>query len=294
MTGPASNKVGIYYAYWTHDWDADFVPFVAKVKQLGFDILEVNSGTVTNMSNAERDRLKDEAAAHDVELTFCIGLGPEYDIASEDDAVRANGVDFLKRQAGMLQYMEARELGGIIYSSWPGKLPGGTDKRAYVDRSIESMREVMEVVEECGVLFNVEVVNRFEQYLLNTAEEAVEYCSRVGSDHCKILLDTFHMNIEEDSFRAAILTAGDKLGHLHIGETNRRAPGRGKIPWEEVFGACSGIGYTGSIVMEPFLMPGGEVGRDISVFRDLRGDLDLDEEARRACTFVKDALGRKD
>ena len=56
------NKIGIYYAFWTHDWDADFVPYVAKVKKLGFDILEVNSGTVTRMSGVERDRLKLYAA----------------------------------------------------------------------------------------------------------------------------------------------------------------------------------------------------------------------------------------
>jgi D-psicose/D-tagatose/L-ribulose 3-epimerase len=105
-----------------------------------------------------------------------------------------------------------------------------------------------------------------------------------------MLLDTFHMNIEEDSFRGAILQAGDKLGHVHTGETNRRPPGRGRIPWEEVFGALKEIGYTGSIVMEPFLLPGGQVGRDISVFRDLTEGLDLDDEARRACAFTKEHL----
>ena len=74
----AMNKVGIYYAYWTHDWDADFVPYVEKVAQLGFDILEVNSGTVTNMSNAERDRLKTAAQEANIELTYCIGLPAQY------------------------------------------------------------------------------------------------------------------------------------------------------------------------------------------------------------------------
>lgn len=285
------NKVGIYYAYWTCDWDADFVPFVSKVAALGFDILEVNSGTVTHMPNAERDRLKAAAAKHGIELTFCIGLPPAYDVAAEDGAVRRKGVDFLKRQAEMLRYMGAKELGGILYGCWPGRLPAGvTDRRPFVDRSIESMKEVVKVVEDCGVLFNVEVVNRFEQFIMNTAAEAVEYVRRVGSPNLKILLDSFHMNIEEDSFREAIRTAGDLLGHLHIGETNRRAPGRGRIPWHEIAAALKEIGYRGSIVMEPFLQPGGEVGRDISVFRDLADGLDLDAEARRALAFVRSTL----
>lgn len=285
------NKVGIYYAYWEHNWDADFVPYVDKVKNLGFDILEVNSGTVTNMDNPGRDRLKGAAADAGIELTFCIGLPAPYDIASEDAATRERGIDFLKQQAEMLAYMGARELGGIIYSSWPGSLPEGeTDRRPYADRSVASMKEVMKTVEDCGVLFNVEVVNRFEQYMMNTAAEAVEYVERVGSGHCKILLDTFHMNIEEDSIHDAVVLAGDKLGHVHIGEQNRRAPGRGRIPWDELGAALKQIGYAGSVVMEPFLMPGGEVGRDIRVYRDLSTDVDLDEEARRACSFIKGIL----
>jgi len=286
------NKIGIYYAYWTHDWDADFVPYVAKVKRLEFDILEVNSGTVTRMPNRERDRLRRAAEKAGIELTYCIGLPHRYDIASPDAAVRRNGIAFLKRSAEMLRYMGHRQLGGIIYSSWPGKLPFGEEKRLYLDRSVRSMREVMKVAEDCGVFFNVEVVNRFEQFLLNTAAEAVTYVRRVGSPHCRVLLDTFHLNIEEDSIRDAIVATGAWLGHFHVGETNRRPPGRGRMPWDAIFGALRRIGYTGAITMEPFLMPGGEVGRDISVYRNLGEGLDLDREAGRALKFVRRKLAR--
>ena len=63
------------------------------------------------------------------------------------------------------------------------------------------------------------------------------------------------------------------------------------MPWDEIFGALRKIEYRGAITMEPFLMPGGEVGRDISVYRDLRGGLELDREARRALEFVRAKLG---
>ena len=285
------NKIGIYYAYWTHNWDADFVPFVAKVKKLGFDILEVNSGTVANLTAAGRRRLKDVAADAGIELTSCIGLPRRFDPASPDRATRERGIAFLKKQAVALAATGIRDLGGIVYSYWPGSLPEGeTDKRPYWDRSVRSLREAMKTAEDCGVAFHLEVVNRFEQYLLNTAAEAVRYVKDVGSPNCRVLLDTFHMNIEEDSFAGAIRTAGKRLGHLHIGETNRRAPGRGKIPWDEVCGALRAIRFQGSIVMEPFLMPGGEVGRDIKVYRDLRDELDLDREAARACRFMRRKL----
>jgi D-psicose/D-tagatose/L-ribulose 3-epimerase len=284
------NPIGIYYAYWTRNWDADFVPFIGKVRKLGFDILEVNAGTVTRMSPPQRERLKNAAAEAGIELTYCIGLPHDFDVASENDAVRANGVAFLKEMAGAVAGMGHKTIGGIIYSSWPGKLAPGADKRAAVDRSVASMREAVKTAEDCGVYFHVEVVNRFEQYIMNTAAEAVEYVERVGSDHCRILLDTFHLNIEEDSIHDAIVTAGSRLGHFHIGENNRRAPGRGRIPWSEVCGALKEINYQGALSMEPFLVSGGEVGRDICVYRDLQDGLDLDQEAGRALQFIRQQL----
>jgi len=285
------NPIGIYYAYWTQNWDADFVPYIHKARALGFDILEVNAGTVTRMDERQRRRLREAADEAGIELTYCIGLTPEFDIASEDTAIRRAGVGFLQDMARMAHSMGSTIIGGIIYSSWPGKLPAGTDKRSARERSVASMREAVKVAEDYGAVLHVEVVNRFEQYLLNTAAEAVDYVEQVDSPHCRILLDSFHLNIEEDDLRGAIRTAGRYLGHFHIGETNRRPPGRGRMPWDEIFGGLAEIGYDGAISMEPFLMQGGEVGRDISVFRDLREGADLDEEARTALNFVRGKLG---
>ena len=285
------NPVGIYYAYWTQNWDADFVPYIHKARALGFDILEVNAGTVTRMDDRQRRRLRNAADEAGIELTYCIGLTPEFDIASEDAAIRRVGVEFLQDMARMAHSMGSAIIGGIIYGSWPGRLPAGTDKRSALDWSVASMREAVKVAEDCGAVLHVEVVNRFEQYLLNTAAEAVDYVERVDSPHCRILLDSFHLNIEEDDLRGAIRAAGRHLGHFHIGETNRRPPGRGRMPWDEIFGGLAEIGYDGAISMEPFLMQGGEVGRDISVFRDLREGADLDEEARAALSFVRGKLG---
>ncbi len=93
------NKIGIYYAYWTHYWDVDFHPFVDKVADLGFDILEVNGGTIANLSSAERRELKAHADARGLALTHCIGLGRQYDLASADESCRRNGIAFLGQMA---------------------------------------------------------------------------------------------------------------------------------------------------------------------------------------------------
>ena len=284
------NPVGIHYGYWTQNWNVDFIPFVERAKSSGFDVLEVNAGTVTRFSAPERDRLKRAADAADISLTYCVGLTPDLDLAAADAATRERGVAFLREMARALQQMGGTCLSGIIYSSWPRKLFPDEDKPAAVDRSVAGVREAVKTAEDCGVTFNLEVVNRFEQFILNTATEGVEFAQRVNSPNCRVLLDTFHLNIEEDSIRDAIVATGDYLGHFHLGETNRRPPGRGRMPWAEVFGALREINYQGAVVMEPFVVPGGEVGRDISVYRDLRHGLDLDAEAARAAEFVRAGL----
>jgi len=285
------NKIGIYYAYWTHDWDADFHPFIDKVAELGFDVLEVNGGTIARMTSEERQSLKAHADDKNIILSYCIGLPPAYDIASKDETVRKNGIVFLQKMAEAIGEMGGGNLSGIIYSSWPVTMPEGeTDKRPYIERSVASMKEAIKAAEDNDVIFNMEVVNRFEQFIMNTCDEAIAYVKAVGSPNAKILLDTFHMNIEEDFIGEAIQKAGDKLGHLHIGENNRMPPGYGHIPWTEIGAALRKIHYQGYVVMEPFLMPGGEVGRDIKVFRDMSVGLQLDDEARKALMFIRGVL----
>lgn len=152
------------------------------------------------------------------------------------------------------------------------------------------MKEAVRAAKHNHVTFNLEVVNWFEQYLLNTAAEAVAYVDAVGSPNVRILLDTFHLNIEEDFVGQAIRLAGDKPGHFHVGENNRMPPGYGHIPWTEIGAALRDIGYTGDVVMEPFVSPGGQVGSDIRVYRDLGEGMDLDEEVRKALLFMRGVL----
>ena len=104
------------------------------------------------------------------------------------------------------------------------------------------------------------------------------------------------MNIEEDNLGDAIRYVGvDRLKGFHTGDNNRRAPGRGHIDWDEVFSALSEIGYKGRIVSEPFIMQGGEVGRDIHVYRDLIEnpcEAVIDAEAKYLLEFEQSMLNK--
>lgn len=285
------NKIGIFYTYWVRNWYDDFHPYIDKVADLGYDIIELQSGAVTAMSTTERSALKSHLADRGLDFTTVIGLPADYDVASEDKQVREAGIEYLRTIATAIGELGGGIVGGIIYGSWPCSLPPGeTDKRPYTERSIASMKEVVRAAEDNNVVFTVEVVNRFEQFIMNCCQEAIDYTEAVGSPNVKIMLDTFHLNIEEDFIGEAIVRAGEKLGHFHVGENNRRPPGYGHIPWTEVAAALRTIDYSGPVVLEPFVTPGGEVGRDIKIYRDLQSGIDLDEDASNALLFIRGLL----
>lgn len=172
------------------------------------------------------------------------------------------------------------------------------EKRWKEELALSSMRRLMPIAEDNGVYYCCEVVNRFEQYLLNTAREGVAFVRQLDSPNAKVLLDTFHMNIEENDLVQAILETGDYLGHFHAGERNRMPPGStNSLPWQEMAGALRQIGYQGAVVMEPFVLMGGTIPYDIKVWRELVEDTseeNLDRMAADACRFLRTLMNGKE
>ena len=284
------NPIGLNYAYWSPTWDCDPLPFVTRTRSCGFDILEINAQRVVRMTDKERDVLKTAATDAGLSYTYIGGVTPDTDLASEDPTVRKRGIKLLTEQAQAVSRTGGSLLSGVLYSSWSQRLPAGKDRKTLTDNSVGAMKEAVKAAEDCGVIFGLEVVNRLEHYMMNTAEQGVAFVERVASPCCKLLLDTFHMNIEEDNLREAIVKAGKWLAHFHVGEANRRPPGRGRIPWPEVFMALREIEFQGPIVMEPFIIPDGDALREMPVYRDLLGDNDPDKEASRSLRFLRSEL----
>ena len=290
-------KYGIYYAYWEHEWTADYFKYIDKVAALGYDILEISCGAFkqTYTEDAQLMALRDYAAEKNVILTAGYGPAAAENISSADPEVRRNALNFYKETLRKLHLMDIHVLGGGIYSYWPVDYSKPIDKAADLDRSIRSMKEIAKIAEEYDIILGCEVLNRFEGYLLNTCEEALAYVDAVGSDHVKVMLDTFHMNIEEDDIPTAIRKAGKNLGHFHIGEKNRRVPGHGTMDWRAIGQALRDIQYDGNVVMEPFVMPGGTVGSDIKIWRNIIPDISeerLDADAAESLRFLKHVFSR--
>ena len=287
------NKIGIFMNFWEKNWLADHEKYIRKAAGIGFDILEFQAQVLLEMSDEKLKHLKACADEVGIELSYSLGLDPAYDISSSDESVRRGGVEYLKRILGQIEKMDGNFIGGVSYAGWGAPNYILDDKSALWDNSVRSMRSIIKTAEDAGITYCVEVVNRFESCLLNTAQEAIAYVNEVDSKNLGVLLDTFHMNIEEPSIGDAIRSVGDKLLGFHTGENNRTAPGRGHLDWDEIFGALAEIGYKGRIVSEPFVVMGGEVGRDIHVYRNLIDDLSearRDAEAAHILQFEKNMM----
>ena len=283
---------GIYNAYWTHEWSANYEYYIPKVKELGFDVLEISCAALTR-DYATDAKIRDlKKCADDNGIILTAGYGPtkEQNISSEDPAVVKKAMDFFAMIMPKLEMMDIKVLGGGLYSYWPLDPTLPMDKEKDLERAVKNMKELAKIAEACDVTLGMEVLNRYEGYMMNTCAEGLDFIRRVDSPKVKVMLDTFHMNIEEDNIAAAIRLAGKDLGHLHLGEQNRQVPGKGSLPWQEIGQALRDINYQGAAVMEPFVMTGGTIGSEIKVWRNLIPDLSeeaLDRDARGAVNFVR-------
>ena len=287
-------KFGIYYSYWEQEWSADCLKYVGKVAKLGFDVIEIAAHHLNSYSPAHIDEVA--RAARDNGVTITAGLGPsqQKNLSSADPAVRNAGRAFFEETLTNLAKLDIHVIGGALHSYWPIDYSKPVDKAGDRARGLEGITSLADFAANLGVNLCLEVLNRFENHVLNTAEEGVAFVREVNKPNVKVMLDTFHMNIEEDSFGAAIRAAGPLLGHFHTGENNRRVPGKGRLPWHEIGTALREIGYSGAVVMEPFVKMGGGVGSDIKVWRDLSDNADeaqMDEAARQALAFSRFVIG---
>lgn len=159
---------------------------------------------------------------------------------------------------------------GPIYSA-VGRLwqPTADERSRDIDLLVGQLRGLAHYAGEHGVVLCIEPLNRFETSLINLAEQAIEILDRVDHAACGLLLDTFHMNIEERSLGEAIRAAGPRLRHLHACENDRGTPGTDHIPWREVADACRAIGYAGPVVIETFTDRVKTMARAVAIWRPL-------------------------
>lgn len=286
------NKIGIFINFWENSWTVDYEKYIKKAAKIGFDVLEFQAQPLLNFSDEKLNEIKSLADDNGIELTYSLGLDKYYDISSYDDETRVRGEKYLTDIMTQVSKMGGKIISGVSYAGW-GVPNYAFEKERLFDNSVAVMKRLAKVAEDYDITYGIEAVNRFEGVVCNTAKEALQYVNAVDNKKVGVLLDTYHMNIEENNIGDAIRLVGDKLVGFHTGDNNRLAPGRGHIDWKEVFGALKEIGYKGRIVSEPFVKMGGEVGRDIYVWRNLMDDVSeeaLDKEAKYLLDFTKSMM----
>lgn len=287
------NRIGIVHNYYGTDFTAspdEYCSRITRSARIGFDLMTVQQDVPFMFSKEDKQKLLDTGEKENVKINYSGGFGPDSDICSDSAEAREKGAKHIQTLAKLISEMDpGAEFAGAITGVFRDTL-GSRDKSQCWDYSVNAMREGMKGAEDCGIVFSLEVLNRFEHFLVNTCEDAIRYVEEVGSPNLKILLDTYHMNIEEDSLVDAIVLAGDKLGLFHIGENNRRPPGNGHIQWDEVVQALKKINYQGDTCMEPVVLPGGTTGQPLAIWRDLTHGEDLDSAAKKGLEFYKQKL----
>lgn len=258
-------KFGVDSFIWAEDFGEKDLWVIPKAKELGFDCLDLAIAHPAKFPLAKAKAEIDKCGIIPVTTTT---LDAATNIASEDAAVRAKGVESLKLLVDINYALGSKILGGVNYGGW-GCLSGKPPTEKEYETSAACMREVAKYAADKGdLIISVEAVNRFETHLINTAEQGVSYCKRVGLPNMKVHLDCFHMNIEETSFPGAVRTCGrEYLGYVHVNESNRGIPGTGLVRWPEFFTALKEVGYFGPLVIESFDPNFEELSKNCAIWR---------------------------
>lgn len=280
-------KFGVNAWVWTSPITTDELEKLAPhVRSLGFDSIEVPLETIGDLDYVRGAQIIREQG---LGVTTCAAMGPDRDLIHTDPAIRQNGMTYLLRCIEAAEILGASNLVGPLYSAVGRTWQQTSEERERdVDLLVSNLIELAKYAGEHGVVLCLEPLNRFETSFINLAEQAIEVVDRVKHPSCAIMLDTFHMNIEERSLGAAICAAGNRLRHVHTCENDRGAPGSGHVPWKDVAQALKAIRYDGPVVIESFTPKVKSIARAAAVWRPFA--VSSDALATQGLSFLRGLL----
>ncbi|SDA95720.1 sugar phosphate isomerase/epimerase family protein [Mesorhizobium qingshengii] len=242
------SRIGIHSFVWSaSSAQAELERTLASTREAGFDLIEFS---YLDPANVDIGRLARRIADLGLGVAISIGLPADGDISSPDKAVAGHGIDILNNTIALTRDLGGQKVGGILSASHGLQVEAPT--RDQWKRSAATLAKVADTAKAAGVTLNLEIVNRFESNLLNTAAQGLAFIEDTGSDNIFLHLDTFHMNIEEADVGLAIRHAASKIGYVHIGESHRGFLGTGNIDFAAIFDALMAIGYSDDLSFESF------------------------------------------
>jgi len=268
--------------------DADLGVF-AKVRAWGYDHVEV---CIEDPSLLTAAALRRAADAEGLSVLVCGAFGPDRDVSHQEAGRRQAGIDYLLGCIELAAEVGSPLVSGPMYATTgQARLLEPHERRAQWDRAVDSLSAVAERAEQAAVRLAIEPLNRFETDVVNTIEQGLALCADIGADNVGLMLDTFHMNIEEKNLPDAVRRAGPKVFNFQASENDRGTPGTGHVDWTGVIDALREVRYAGGIVVESFLPTVKEIARAVSLWRPVAPSMDI--LAADGATFLKGALARR-
>ena len=263
-----SNAIGANTWIWVSPLtDERLAKLAPRVRDFGFDVIEL---PIENIGDWDPDRAHELLDELGLKATTAAVMTPDRDLVSDDRDVTESTQGYVRAAIDMAAGVGCNSLAGPIYSpvgkTWP---MDASERATVVRRLVENLRPLADHAGEHGVTIALEPLNRFETSFMNTAEQVMEVVDRVASRALGVLLDTFHMNIEEHDPAAAIRLCKGHLAHFHACGCDRGAPGSDQIPWPDIAKALRDTRYEGPLVIESFTIENQAIARAAAIWRPL-------------------------
>lgn len=247
----------------------DFEVNVAKIAGYGYDGVEL---AIRDPKLVDPDELDKVVSKHNLTVP-AIGTGQAWgeerlSFTSDDPNVRRTAIERIKSHIPLAARFKAVVILGLIR----GITPAGQSHDQSMAYLVEALQECSAAAAPHGVRYALEPLNRYETDLIHTVAEGLNLIERVGADNFGLLLDTFHMNIEEPSIEESIRTCGDRIFHFHVADSNRWHPGAGHLDFRRILDTLFETGYDGFVSGEFMPVPDADTGarRAIEYLRALK------------------------
>lgn len=260
-------QLGAHTFVWAPRWDTTHAASVAaQAAASGFEILEIPLLEPAEIPIGTTVELLDRHG-----LTPTCSLGLPADAHAPDQPERA--VQFLETAIETAAAIGSEWLTGALYGNL-GFLTGAAPTADELDTIASVLRSAADHARQCGIRLGIEVINRYETHLVNSAAQAANLLDRVDRPGTVFgHLDTFHMNLEENDVSRAVHHLGERLGYVHLAESNRGAIGSGLFPFRQFFEALEDIEYSGPAVIEAFMNAPPDIRNATASWRPVAGEV---------------------
>ena len=251
---------GVHTAMWAMEWNREAAEFaIPEAVKHEIDFLEI---TMLDPESVDAEHTRNLLERHEVECVCSLGLPLDKLPTNNPEGA----LDFLRMALDKSHAIGAKAMSGVIYGAI-GQRTGVAPTEAEKNATARVVQEAAAYAKSLGMDYGLEAVNRYENHILNTAEQAVEMVERVGASNVFVHLDTYHMNIEEKGIANGILRAREHLKYIHLSASDRGTPGADTVAWDEVFAALAAIGFKGGMAMESFITVPPQIASALSVWR---------------------------